>query len=194
MGVEGRAVEDVFEGVHYVQGVSIDDGDGDLALFGLGEEVGDGFEVAGEDDAAGGGVDGAPVEIGAITATDDGLVGALGVVLGAGGEVLGVEDVGTDHDVLHEGVSAFEFQGVAGVETLDQVVDGDAVEGAGLGNEAEDGEASGFKGRFEGVFGESGAVGRDPVDDDSEEAFAEGVGGGLYGVGVEVTGEGGHED
>ena len=127
LGVEGRAVEDVFEGVHYVQGVFIDDGDGDLALLGLGEEVRDGFEVAGEDDASGGGVDGAPVEVGAVAAADDGLVGALGVVLGAGGEVLGVEDVGADHDVLYEGVAAFELEGVAGIEAGDEVVDGDAV-------------------------------------------------------------------
>ena len=47
MGVEGGAVEDVFEGVHYVQGVFVDDGDGDLSFLGLGEEVRDGFEVAG---------------------------------------------------------------------------------------------------------------------------------------------------
>ena len=44
------------------------------------------------------------------------------------------------------------------------------------------------------VFGESGAVGRDPVDDDAEKAVAKSAGCGLYGVGVEVTGEGDNED
>ena len=116
------------------------DGDGDLPFLRLGEEVGDGFEVAGEDDASGGGVDGAPVEVGAVAAADDGLVGTLSVVLGAGGEVLGVEYVGADHDVLDEGVAAFELESVAGIEAVDEVVDGDAVEGAGFGDQAENGE------------------------------------------------------
>ena len=132
MGVEGGAVEDIFEGVHYVQGVFVDDGDGDLSFLGLGEEVGDGFEVAGEDDASCGGIDGAPVEIGTVAAADDCLVGTLSIVLGAGGEVLGVEYVGSDHDVLYEGVSAFQLEGVAGIQTLDEIVDGDAVGGRGL--------------------------------------------------------------
>ena len=134
------------------------------------------------------------MEIGAVAPSDDRLAGTLAVVLGAGGEVLGVEYVGSDHDVLDEGVSAFQFEGVAGIQTLDEIVDCDAVEGAGFGYEADDGEACGFKSGLEHGLGRSGAVGRDPVDDDAEETFAKSTGGGFDGVGVEVTREANYQD